>query len=164
MLAPAMLYQDEIYKGFARYIYDDEITYYSGWNGFTIPEISEEFDGMTYRYAILDNERVIGYFCYTYDIHSKCLRNLGLYSFDKGNFIIGKDVLYKKNKLLKNINHIEWSGVWSVVILSKNIMITFVKDIMGKKIVLTDAICDKAGVYHNDLIYEIIFTNKENNI
>lgn len=159
-----MLYQDEIYKGFARYIYDDEITYYSGWNGFTIPEISEEFDGMTYRYAILDNERVIGYFCYTYDIHSKCLRNLGLYSFDKGNFIIGKDVLYKIKQIIKEYqpHRMEWRMVGGNPV--EKHYDNFCERYNGKKIVLTDAICDKAGVYHNDLIYEIIFTNKENNI
>ena len=83
MLEPAMLHKEAIINGLKKRIYEDEISYYSGWNGYTIPNIPDEFDGCDYRYAILDGDKVIGYFCYTYDMHSKCLRNFGLYSFDR---------------------------------------------------------------------------------
>ena len=78
MLLPAMLYREPLLNGLKRCIYDDEMLFYSGRNGFTLPEISDEFDGYNYRYAILDGDNVIGYFCYHYDTHSRCLSNFGL--------------------------------------------------------------------------------------
>ena len=68
MLLPAMLYREPLLNGLKTHIYDDEMLFYSGWNGCSLPEISDEFDGYNYRYAILDGDNVIGYFCYHYDI------------------------------------------------------------------------------------------------
>lgn len=81
MLEPAMLHKEVVLNGLKKHIYDDEMTYYSGWNGFALPEIPDKFDGWDYRYAILDdndNNKVIGYFCYTYDMHNKSVSHLGL--------------------------------------------------------------------------------------
>lgn len=93
MLVPAILYKDEIIKNLKRQLYEDEMMYYSGWTGCNLPQIPDEFDGTNYKFAIIDeNNKVIGYFAYSYNMHSKCLNNFGLYAFDKNNSIIGKDV------------------------------------------------------------------------
>ena len=39
----------------------------------------------------------------------------------------------------------------------------FCKKYHGKKFVLTDAIKDRYGKYHDDIIYEIIFNRRINN-
>ena len=110
MLLPAMLCKESLLNGLKTYIYDDEMLFYSGWNGFTLPEISDEFDGYNYRYAIIDGDNVIGYFCYHYDTHSRCLSNFGLYSFDRGNPIIGKDILREIRRIIKEFkpHRMEW--------------------------------------------------------
>ena len=157
MLLPAMLYREPLLNGLKKHIYDDEMLFYSGWNGFTLPEISDEFDGYNYRYAILDGDNVIGYFCYHYDTHSRCLSNFGLYSFDKGNPIIGKDVLREIRRIIKEYkpHRMEWRMIGGNPV--EKHYDRFCKRYNGKKFVLTDVIRDRYGNYHNDVIYEIIF-------
>lgn len=157
MLAPAMLYKDEIIKGLKKHIYDNEMIFYSGWNGYHLPEIPDKFDGCDYRYAILDDKIVIGYFCYTYDFHSKCLHNFGLYSFDRGNAIIGKNVLCEIKRIIReNKPHrMEWRMIGGNPV--EHHYDRFCKKYHGKKHILTDAIKDRHGKYHDDIIYEIIF-------
>lgn len=116
MLKPAMLYKEAIIAEFKNRIYNNETTYYSGWDGFELPEISDKFDGWDYRYAILDDNdsgKVIGYFCYTYDMRNGSISNFGLYSFDKNNSTIGKDVLREMRHIIKDYkpHRIEWRMV-----------------------------------------------------
>ena len=161
MLKPAMLYKEEVRNGLKEFIYDEEMFYYSGWNGYSIPEIPNEFDGCDFRYAIIDNDKVIGYFCYTFDMHSRCLRNFGLYSFDRGNSIIGKDVLYEIKRIIKEYkpHRMEWRMISGNPV--ERHYDKFCKRYNGKKFVLTDACMDRKGCYHNDIIYEIIFKKGE---
>ena len=37
MLVPAILYKDEIIKNLKKQLYEDEMTYYSGWQGCDLP-------------------------------------------------------------------------------------------------------------------------------
>ena len=157
MLEPAILHKEEIINGLTKHIYEDEMTFYSGWNGYTLPEIPNEFDGYNYRYAILDADNVIGYFCYHYDTHSQCLSNFGLYSFDRGNPIIGKDILCEIRRIIKEYKpHLmEWRMVGGNSV--EKHYDRFCKKYNGRKFVLTDVFKDIYGKYHNDVIYEIIF-------
>lgn len=157
MLKPATLYKDEIIKSFKKHIYDKKLIFYTGWNGFNIPEIPNDFDGCDYRYAILDGEKVAGYFCYTYDMYSKCLRNFGLYSFDRKNSVIGKDILCEIRRIIKEYDphRMEWHMIGGNPV--ERHYDRFCQRYNGKKFILTDAIRDRYGRYHNDVIYEIIF-------
>lgn len=158
-LKPAMLYKEEIRKGLAEHIYDDEMLYYSGWNGCTLPEIPDSFENGNYNYAIIDNDKVIGWFCYTFDLYRSCLCNIGLYSFDRGNPHIGLIVMKHIKEVIKNVkpHRIAWRAV------SENPAIRhydkWYKSFGGqcRKIELIDATRDKYGKYHNDIIYEVIF-------
>ena len=158
MLEPAMLHKEAILNGLKKHIYEDEMSYYSGWNGYTLPEIPNEFDGCDYRFAILDGDKVIGYFCYTYDMHSKCLRNFGLYSFDRGNPIIGKDILYEIKRIIKEYqpHRMEWRMVGGNPV--EKHYDKFCKRYNGKKFVLTDVFKDRYGNYHNDVIMKSYLT------
>ena len=163
MLVPAMLYKGEIINGLARHIYENEMTFYSGWNGCGLPEIPNEFNGTNYQYAILAEDKVIGYFCYTYDMHSKCLRNFGLYSFERGNPIIGKDILCEIRRTIKQYqpHRMEWRMIGGNPV--EKHYDKFCRKYHGRKIVLTDVFRDRYGNYHDDVIYEIIFGNKNTN-
>ena len=157
MLIPAMLHKEEIRNLLKKYIYSEEMFFYSGWNGYSVPEFPDEFDGCDFRYAIVDNDKVIGYFSYTFDMHSKCLRNFGLYSFDRGNPIIGKDILYEIKRIIKEYqpHRMEWRMIGGNPV--ERHYDKFCKRYNGKKFVLTDACMDRKGIYHDDVIYEIIF-------
>ena len=96
-------------------------------------------------------------------MHSKCLRNFGLYSFDRGNPIIGKDILYEIKRIIKEYqpHRMEWRMV-SGNPVGKHYD-KFCKRYNGRKFVLTDVFKDRYGNYHNDVIYEIVFDGGENN-
>ena len=160
MLVPAMLHKEAILNGLKKRMYEDEMLYYSGWNGYTLPEISNEFDGCDYRFAILDGDKVIGYFCYHYDTHSRCLSNFGLYSFDRGNPIIGLDVFRELEKLISqyHLHRIEWRMIGGNP--AERAYDRFCKKYNGTKHILKDVMKDREGNYHDDIIYEIITTKE----
>lgn len=64
-----------------------------------------------YQYAIVDKEKVIGFLTYRIDIYSNNVYNFGLYSFDKGNYIIGKDLFTKMEELVKKYHRLEWKMI-----------------------------------------------------
>lgn len=163
MLEPAMLHKEAVINGLKKHIYDDEMIYYSGWNGYTIPNIPDEFESSDYRYAILDKEKVIGYFCYHYDMYSRTLSSFGLYSFDRGNPIIGRDVFREIRRVIKEYqpHRMEWRMISGNPV--EKHYDRFCKKYNGKKFILTDVIKDKYGNYHNDVIYEVIFSKRITN-
>lgn len=158
MLVPAILYKDEIIKNLKRQLYEDEMMYYSGWAGCNLPQIPDEFDGTNYKFAIIDeNNKVIGYFAYSYNMHSKCLNNFGLYAFDKNNSIIGKDIFCAIRHMIKayNPHRMEYSMIGGNPV--ERHYDNFCRRHNGKKIILTDVFKDRYGEYHDMTIYEIIF-------
>ena len=163
MLVPAILYKDEIRKSFLKYIYSDDMIKYTGYLGYSTPEIAEENDGSLYQYAIVDNDRLIGYFTYQIDWYTSCAHCFGLFSFDKGNRIIGLDVYGALQKIINgyHIHRIEWRMVGGNPV--EKHYDKFCKRYNGRKFVLTDAIKDRNGEYHDDVIYEIIFEQKDKN-
>ena len=71
MLVPAVLYKDEIKRKMLQYKYTDDMMYYSGWMGDSIPSIIDDDDdenNCNMQYAIVDdNANLIGYFTYIMD-------------------------------------------------------------------------------------------------
>lgn len=82
MLVPAILFKDEIKKKSAEYIYSNDMFYYTGCLGNNLINIPENFDGVNYHWAIInENKELIGYFRYSYYIQSRILNNFGLITF-----------------------------------------------------------------------------------
>lgn len=163
MLVPAILYKEEICKRFAQYIYTEDMINYTGYLGNSLPTIEESNDGSIYQYAIIDNDRLIGYFTYSIDWYSSCAHCFGLFSFDRKNKIIGFDVYRELRKIINDyqIHRIEWRMVGGNPV--EKHYDKFCKKYHGKKFVLTDAIKDRRGKYHDDIIYEIIFNRRVDN-
>ena len=161
MLVPAILYKDEICKRFKKYSYSEDMINYTGYLGYSTPIIAEENDGSLYQYAIVDNDRLIGFFTYQINWYASCAHCFGLFSFDRNNSIIGRDVYRELQKIINNyhIHRIEWRMVGGNPV--EKHYDRFCKKYNGKKFVLTDAIKDRCGKYHNDVIYEIIFEQEE---
>lgn len=163
MLVPIMLYKDEIHKKLSRHIYSDDMLYYTGWLGSSLPTIDSESDGSRYQYAIVDGDKLIGYFTYSVDWYTSCASQFGLFSFDRGNRKIGLDVYRELKKLINDyhIHRIEWRMIGGNPV--EKHYDRFCTKYHGKKFVLTDVIKDRYGNYHDDVIYEIILKGRENN-
>lgn len=158
MLVPAVLYKDEIKRKILEYKYTNDMMYYSGWLGDSIPNIDDDSeDNCTVQYAIVDGDNLIGYFTYMMDWYTSCASCFGLFSFDRGNKIIGLDVRREMEKIIKeyNVHRISWRMVSGNPV--ERHYDKFCNKYGGKKFVLTDAIRDRSGNYHDDVIYEIIF-------
>ena len=83
----------------------------------------------------------------------------GLIAFEKGNSNIGINI-YREIKRIINeyhIHRIEWRMVGNNPV--KKHYDKFCKKYNGNKYILKDALRDKQGIYHDDVIYEIVFNN-----
>ena len=154
MLKPAILYKDEIIKGFQEYFYTDDMIYETGCMNNWCPDISEEPDESNFQYAIVHNEKLIGYLSYTVDWYVGKAYNFGLFSFDRGNPIVGKDVFNKLEELVRRLHRVEWRMVGGNP--AERGYDSFCKRHNGTKHILKDAIRDRNGNYRNDVIYDIV--------
>lgn len=157
MLVPAIIYKDEICKRFLKYAYSEDMINYTGYLGYSMPTIAEENNGNLYQYAIVDNDRLIGYFTYQIDWYASCANCFGLFSFDRSNSIIGRDIYRELKKIINdyNIHRIEWRMVGGNSV--EKHYDKFCRKYNGRKHILRDAIRDRQGCYHDDVIYEILF-------
>lgn len=108
MLKPALLYAQEITKKFSENLYTTDYFYYCGYYcGSRLPKIEEKED--IYQYAFLDDDdNVIGFLSYRINDYSDTVQDFGLFSFDKGNPILGLDLFRKLEELVKKHHRIEW--------------------------------------------------------
>lgn len=157
MLIPAIIKKNEILEAFKRYYYSNDMMYETGNLNNWLPSIQEEPVGGSYQYAIVDKEeKLIGYLDYHVDWYNSCAHRFGLFSFDRGNPIIGKDLFKELNKLINEykLHRIEWRMVGGNPV--ERSYDRFCKRFNGTKHVLRDVVKDKYGKYHDDVIYEII--------
>lgn len=161
MLVPAILHKDEIRKKLMEYNYTEDMTYYTGYLGNSLPKIDEENDGSLYQYAIVDNGKLIGYFTYQVDWYCSCALCFGLFSFDRNNKIIGLDIYRELRKIINNyhIHRLEWRMVGGNPV--EKHYDRFCQKYHGRKFIFTDTFKDRYGKYHNDVIYEIIFKQQD---
>lgn len=157
MLVPAILCKDEICKKFKEYYYSDDMMNYTGCFYSSVPHIEEENNDGVYQYAIVDNNRAVGYFAYQINWYARSVYNFGLFSFERNNRLVGVDVYKELRKLINEykIHRMEWRMVGGNPV--EKHYDKFCQKYNGKKFVLTDAIKDRCGNYRNDVIYEIIF-------
>ena len=157
MLVPAILYKDKILEEFKKYYYTEDMMYETGELTNWLPNIQEETESGRFQYAIVDSEnKLLGYLDYNIDWYSSCASRFGLISFDRGNPIVGKDLYNELNKLINEykLHRIEWRMIGGNP--AERSYDKFCEKHHGVKHVLRDAIKDKYGKYHNDIIYEII--------
>jgi hypothetical protein len=154
MLKPAILYKEEIIKNFQEYFYTDDMMYETGSLHNWCPDISDEPDACNFQYAIVHNEKLIGYMSYTVDWYSSKAYNFGLFSFDRGNVIVGKEVFTKLEELVNRLHRVEWRMVSGNP--AERSYDAFCERHNGTKHVLKDAIKDRDDNYRDDVIYEIV--------
>ena len=155
MLVPAILYKDQIVREFRKYYYSRDMFYENGCLHNWTPEIIDSPDSGKRQYAIVDKDNnLIGYLGFTIDWYSSNVYNFGLFSFDRGNPIIGKDLFTKMEELVNRFHRIEWRMIGGNPV--EKHYDKFCKKYNGTKHVLKDAIRDADGNYRDDIIYEIV--------
>lgn len=159
MLKPAIIYKEEIVRRFCECATDDML-YYSGSLGCSPPEIADAPDESSFQYAIVDGDKLVGYLTYMVDWYTSCARCFGLISFERNNTIIGVDVFKELRKLINeyHIHRLEWRMIGGNPV--EKHYDRFCLRYGGRKLVLNDAIRDRQGRYHDDMIYEIVFRNR----
>lgn len=156
MLKPALLYKEEIQKELTKHNYTEDMIYYTGYLGHSLINIAENNDGDLYQYAIVENDKLIGYFTYHVNWYASCVSRFGLFAFDRNNRTIGIDIYKELKKLINDyhIHRIEWYMISGNPV--ERHYDKFCKKYNGRKFVLTDAVKDRYGKYHNSVIYEIL--------
>jgi len=163
MLIPAIIKKNEILDNFRKYYYTEDMMYETGGLNNWLPNIQEETDDGRFQYAIVNSEnKLLGYLDYHIDWYSSCASQFGLISFDRGNPIIGKDLFNELNKLMYEykLHRIEWRMIGGNSV--ERSYDKFCNKFNGTKHILKDAIKDKYGEYHDDIIYEIINNSNQN--
>ena len=154
MLKPAILYKDILEKKFAEYLYTDDFFWYTGYGGCNeLPKLEPRDDD--YKYAIVDGkDNVIGYFAYRIEFTVDTVLNFGLYSFDKGNPLIGKDLFEKMEELVREHRRIEWRMISGNPVQKH--YDKFCNKHNGNRVWLHQITKDAHGQYHDECIYEIV--------
>lgn len=162
MLVPAILFKDQIERKFNEQLYTQDFFYYAGYDGATyIPEIKRE--DFLFQYAIIDDnkpsdQQLVGYFSYRFDALSDTINNFGLYSFDRGNYIIGRDIIEKMRELVRSHHRVEWRMIGGNPV--KRHYDRFCRRYGGNIVKLHEAVRTPSGEYADEYIYEIINSEK----
>ena len=156
MLIPAILYKEEIQKELVKHNYSEDMMFYTGYLGSPFERIGEDNNGDVYQYAIVEKDKLIGYFTFHVYWYDSCASRFGLFAFDRNNRTIGVDVYKELKKLINDyhIHRIEWYMISGNPV--ERHYDKFCKKYNGRKFVLTDAVKDRYGKYHNSVIYEIL--------
>lgn len=158
MLVPAILYKEEIIKEFKKLYYTDDMLFQTGYLEQWYPNISDMPEEGRFDYAIINENKLIGYLSYQVDYYVSKAYNFGLMSFDRGNPVIGKDLFEKMKELVSTMHRVEWRMVGGNPV--EKHYDKFIELYNGNKYILKDSIRDKDGKYHDDIIYEIVNTRK----
>ena len=153
MLKPAILYKVEIEKLFAEKLYTEDFFYYVGYpQWFRLPEIK---DGENlYQWAILDGEKVIGYLGYRIDMYTDNVYSFGLFSFDKGNIKLARDVYNKLTELINKHHRVEWRAIQGNPAIRG--YTRFCKKYNGCILTYRDSVKDIDGNYRNEYVFEVV--------
>ena len=155
MLKPAILFKNEIQSKMKEWYYTDDMMFETGCLDNWYPDIPDCPDGSLYQYAIVDKkENCIGFLSYYIDWYSDNVSRFGLFSFDRGNPLVGRDLFSEMEKLVKRHHRVEWRMVGGNPV--EKSYDNFCKMHNGNKVILHDVLKDRDGNYHDDVIYEII--------
>lgn len=193
MLVPAVLWKDEIQKEFSMLMYDEDTFYYQGYSyGHCFSDIkpmdnifqyaivggnyevqkvhhqekSSNGHGSYYvkRERVRTGDKLIGYFSYQIIPGTDTVHNFGLYSFDKGNMLLARDVFNKMEELANDHLRVEWRCVEGNPACSG--YLKFCLRMRNKGYWVFDSnmlhMCtrDNRGKYHDEYTFEIINPKK----
>lgn len=157
-LVPAVLFAEEIKKESIKLFYTEDYLLYTGYFDCNPIIVSEDDQGGTLnQFAVVYDERLIGYISFRIDYYGSNAYNFGLISFEKGNINIGIALERILDKIIYeyHIHRIEFRCISGNP--AKRSYDLFCKRFNGRCIELKDCFKDRTGKYRNEYIYEIIF-------
>lgn len=159
MLKPAVKFQREVMEKFYEVIYDDDFFLCNGYAfDFQLPDVSPDNDRC--QYVVVDsNDDVLAYFSYRVDAYSSCAYGFYAFSFDKGNYIVGKDIFSEMERLVSKFHRVEWYMIGGNPV--KRSYDRFCGKHGGSVLILRDAVRDSDGNYRDKYCYEIINPDSE---
>ena len=153
MLEPAIVHQSQLMALFSKEVYSEKYFYYVGYAyGYELPNIRAQ-DAYV-QWAIVSNDKVIGYLAYHIDPSSDCVDRFGLYSFEEGNPTVIRDTFNKLEELVEKHHRVEWRVIEGNH--AKKGYDAFCKKHNGNCVCLHDVTKDPDGNYRNEYIYEIL--------
>lgn len=160
MLVPAMAYKDKLLEKFAKEMYTDRYFYYVGYgHSHSLPQITDSDN--TYQWAIMSDDKIVGWFAYKIYSDIDSVENFGLYSFNdddssimRNALSLGKDVYNKMEELIKSYHKVSWRVIGGNPVIGSYDRLC--KKFYGNKVHLHDTCKDNHGKYHDEFIYEII--------
>lgn len=163
MLKPAILFKEELQKGFNNLRYSEEAMYYNGCgieDGNLWIEDSQWSEGVI-QYAILDGDKVVGFISWRVDYYSSNAYNFGLVSFNpnKPSLAIAMAVKEAINIIRgERIRRCEFGAVQGNPAVNHYDRITnmFRSEYIVDKLTVKEAFKDRKGVYHDRYIYVLI--------
>ena len=155
MLVPAVLYKEEIKKKIQSYFYTKDMMYETGCLDNYIPNIVDCPGANCVQLAVINNNnKLLGFIVYNVDYYASRASRFGIFSFDRGNPLFGKEIFNELEKLVKRFHRVEWRMVGGNPAERSYDKFCFKHG--GNKHVLKDATKDRDGNYIDDIIYEII--------
>lgn len=162
MLVPAILYKDEIEERMQMRYYTDDMFYYLGRPGAAIPNIVEvDPTGTEYQYACVVNDKLEGFFSFSYDRDTRCIHAISAYRFGKSKYTFALDVgsMIMKVAYEWDVHKVEWCCIDGNK--AKPMYDRFIKKLGGSPRIIyhRDVVKDNYGEYHGCYYYEVIFHN-----
>ena len=170
MLVPALYYKDEILKKFAKEMYSESYFYYMGYrHGHQLPKVDES--DFNYRWAIVDEDKVIGYFAYRVNVdYGNSVTSFGLYSFrdedkniSRATVRLIEDVYNKMFELFSQYRRVSWCVVsGNPVERTYDRLLEEAAELGYETYKHTSHDCckDNQGNYHDSIEYEVINKKK----
>lgn len=157
MIKPAICYKADVEKALAEKFYTDEMMYYRGCLDSSLLEVDDNSEDGRFQYAVLNGKGdLIGFISYWVDYYSSCAYGFGIFSFNKGNPVMGRDLFYLLEELLKTLHRVEFRAIeGNPAIRGYDHFLERHKDV-GRKHILTDTFKDRTGKYRNEYIYEFV--------
>ena len=159
MLKPAILYKEEILEKFKECVYSEDYFLYAGYaHSHELPCL--DLKDNVYQYAMVDKEdKLIGYFAYQVQPETDTVLNFGLYSFDRGNPLVGLDLFNKMEELVNTYRRVEWRVIGGNPVIRH--YDKFCKKHNGNKVTLHNVTRDLQGNFRDESIYEILRDMKD---
>lgn len=155
MLVPAVLYKEEIKKKMQSYFYTKDMMYETGCLDNYIPDITDCPSGDDVQLAVVnDDNKLLGFINYHINYYASSASRFGIFSFDRGNPLFGKDIFNELERLIKRFHRVEWRMVGGNPVERSYDRFCFKHG--GNKHIFKDGIRDAEGNYRDDILYEIV--------
>lgn len=157
MLKPAICYKEQLEDALKSYYYTEDMFYFNGCTDSSPLNIAENTDDGKYQFVVVDsNNKLIGYIGFYVDKYLSSARGFGVFSFDRGNPIMGLDTYKLIKKLIGKLHRVEFVAIeGNPAIRAYDKFLKKYQDI-GRRIKLTDETRDIDGNYRDEYIYEFV--------